>query len=61
MLLKFIKTFLATKTKNIKIGIETVCYWLNVIGIVNYGFGRNDGSGTTFIMDVRVTIDTLGR
>lgn len=33
----------------------------NVIGIVNYGFGRNDGPGTTFIMDVLVTIDTLGK
>lgn len=29
--------------------------------MVNNGFGRNDGSGTTFIMDVRVTIDTLGK
>lgn len=55
------KNYLATEKNEIKIGIENVCYWLNVIGILNDGLGRNHGTGTTFIMDVRVTIDTLGK
>ncbi len=50
------------KKAEIKIGIENVCYWLKCDWDCKlWVWPQNDGSGTTFIMDVRVTIDTLGK